>query len=164
MEGFLRVTIVVKATFGLVPDGPARMIAPEEIVPRDRHYDKNPASSVESAGEVVPYLPRAGVVLVGHAYAPGGARVPALSARLSIFRERALLDKTVHVFGDRAAASPGSPLPFQRMPLRYDLAFATISPRHRDERTGQPEDPRARRGVRVRLLPARAAGSEARHD
>ena len=29
MEGFLRVTIVVKATFGLVPDGPARMIAPE---------------------------------------------------------------------------------------------------------------------------------------
>ncbi len=123
MEGSLHVTIVVKATFGLVPDGPARMIAPEEIVPRDRHYDKNPVNSVEAAGEVAPYLPRAGVVLVGHAYAPGGVRVPAVSARLSIFRERVLLDKTVHVFGDRAAANPGSPQPFQRMPLRYERAF-----------------------------------------
>lgn len=126
MEGALHVTLVVKATFGLVPDGPARMIAPEEIVPRDRHYDKNPVNSVEAAGEVAPYLPRAGVVLVGHAYAPGGVRVPAVSARLSIFRERVLLDKTVHVFGDRAAANPGSPQPFQRMPLRYERAFGGL--------------------------------------
>jgi uncharacterized protein YjbI with pentapeptide repeats len=123
MDGFLRVTVVVKATFGLVPDGPARLIAPEEIVARDRHHDKNPASSVEAAGEIAPYLPKAGVVLVGHAYGPSGRAVPAMSARLCIFRERALLDKTVHVFGDRAAANPGSPRPFQRMPLRYERAY-----------------------------------------
>jgi uncharacterized protein YjbI with pentapeptide repeats len=123
MDGFLRVTIVVKATFGLVPDGPARLIAPEEIVARDRHHDRNPANSVEAAGELAPYVPKAGVVLVGHAYGPSGQAVPAVSARLSIFRERALLDKTVHVFGDRDAASPGSPRPFQRMPLRYERAF-----------------------------------------
>ncbi|MEP7122675.1 MAG: DUF2169 domain-containing protein [Byssovorax sp.] len=123
MEGFLRVTIVVKATFGLVPDGPARLIAPEEIVARDRFHDKNPTASVEAAREVAPYLPKAGVVLVGHAYAPSGRPVPAMSARLCIFRERALLDKTVHVFGDRSAANPGSPQPFQRMPLRYERAY-----------------------------------------
>ena len=123
MEGFLRVTIVVKATFGLVPDGPARLIAPEEIVARDRFYEKNPASSVEAAREVAPYLPKAGVVLVGHAYGPSGRVVPAMSARLCIFRERALIDKTVHVFGDRSAENPGNPRPFQRMPLRYERAF-----------------------------------------
>jgi hypothetical protein len=126
MDGFLRVTIVVKATFGLVPDGPARLIAPEEIVARDHHHDRNPASSVEAAGEVAPYLPKAGVVLVGHAYGPSGHAVPAVSARLSIFRERVLLDKTVHVFGDRSAANPGSPRPFQRMPLRYERAYGGV--------------------------------------
>ncbi|MFO0756815.1 MAG: DUF2169 domain-containing protein [Byssovorax sp.] len=123
MEGLLRVTIVIKATFGLVPDGQARLIAPEEIVTRDHHVDRNPVASVEAASEIAPYLPRAGVVLTGHAYAPAGRSVPALSARLSIFRERVLLDKTVHVFGDRDAASPGQPRPFQRMPLRWERAY-----------------------------------------
>ncbi|APR77237.1 Hypothetical protein A7982_02584 [Minicystis rosea] len=123
MDGFLRATIVVKATFGLVPDGTARMIAPEPIVARDRHHEQNPASSVEAPGEVVPYLPRAGVVLTGHAYGPGGVRVPAVSAHLAIVRDRVLVDKTIHVFGDRAAASPATPAHFQRMPLRYERAF-----------------------------------------
>ena len=104
MDGFLRVTIVVKATFGLVPDGPARMIAPEAIVSRDRHHDKNPVASVEATGEIAPYLPKAGVVLVGHAYGPSGQAVPAMSARLCIVRERALIDKTVHVFEVRRSA------------------------------------------------------------
>ena len=92
MEGFLRATVVVKATFGLVPEGLARMIAPEAIVPHDRFHDDDPARSVQAAGELAPYLPEAGVVLVGHAYGAGGVPVPAVSAHLSIFRDRALVD------------------------------------------------------------------------
>jgi uncharacterized protein YjbI with pentapeptide repeats len=121
-EGFLRVTIVVKATFGLVPEGPARMIAPEEIVAEDRHYEGRAERSVEAAGELAPYLPKAGVILVGHAYAPGGVPATSVAAHLAIVRERALLDKTVHVYGDRRADAPASPAPFQRMPLRYERA------------------------------------------
>jgi uncharacterized protein YjbI with pentapeptide repeats len=154
MDGFLRVTIAVKATFGLVPEGPARMIAPEEIVARDRHHEGNPASSVEAAGELAPYLPKVGVILVGHAYAPAGQPAPSVSAHLSIFRERALLDKTVHVFGDRGG---GSPAPFQRMPLRYERAFGGPSDAENPVGTGalpgsplpnliDPRDPLRRAG------------------
>lgn len=123
MDGVLRVTIVVKATFGLVPDATARLIAPAKLVTRDRYCDGNPAGSLAAASEVAPYLPSVGVLVVGHAYGPGGSTVPAVTARLALLRARVLLDKTVHVFGDRSAEKPGSPRPFQRMPLRYERAF-----------------------------------------
>jgi hypothetical protein len=42
--------------------------------------------------------------------------------RLAIFRDRALLDKTLYVFGDRPQAST-PPRPFDRMPLRWERTY-----------------------------------------
>ncbi|XXY55211.1 DUF2169 domain-containing protein [Sorangium sp. So ce269] len=76
---------------------------------------------MRAASETAPYLPGAGVVLTGRAHAPRGAPVAALSARLALFRDRPLLDKTIHVFGDVAPGSD-TPGPFQTMPLVYERA------------------------------------------
>jgi uncharacterized protein YjbI with pentapeptide repeats len=121
--GVLRATIAVKISFGLAHDRVAWPTSPIELVREDRHRE-GPASSLADASEIAPYLPRAAVLLSGHACAPGGRPVPAMSVRLAMFRERGLLDKTLHVFGDRAAAAPASPRPFDRMPLVYEHAVS----------------------------------------
>lgn len=120
--GVLRVTILVKATFALGADGDADLVAPEPVEREDRFHDDDPSRSLRSASDAAPYLPGAGVVLTGHAHAPGATGpVIGLSARLALFRDRLLLDKTIRVFGD---PTPGSiaPTPFQRMPLVYERA------------------------------------------
>ncbi|WP_437957663.1 DUF2169 domain-containing protein [Sorangium sp. So ce119] len=119
--GVLRVTVLVKATFAFGADGDAAVRAPEPIEREDRHLDEDPSRSLRSASDTAPYLPGAGVVLTGHARAPGAALVTALAARLAVFRDAPLLDKTIHVFGDVAPGS-SAPGPFQTMPLVYERA------------------------------------------
>ncbi|AUX48480.1 uncharacterized protein SOCE26_100180 [Sorangium cellulosum] len=119
--GVLRVTVLVKAAFALAPDGDAAPLAPEPVQREDRYHDDDPSRSLRSASETAPYLPSAGVVLSGHAHASAGP-VTALSARLALFRDGPLLDKTLHVFGDTAPGSSG-PEPFERMPLVYERAL-----------------------------------------
>ncbi|WP_170319484.1 DUF2169 domain-containing protein [Polyangium spumosum] len=124
--GVLRVTVFVKITFTLTHERTAWPTTTAlDLVREERTRDKSPASSLLEAVETAPYLPSAGVILSGHACAPGGRPVPALSARLAIFRDRGLLDKTLHVFGDRPANAPQSPRPFDRMPLIYERAAQT---------------------------------------
>jgi uncharacterized protein YjbI with pentapeptide repeats len=124
--GGLRLTVIVKATFGLVHEGAARLIAPVELTRKDRHHDKLPSRSLEAPHDLAPYLARAGVVLTGHAHAPAGRPVPAMSVRLMVSRGQPVLDRTVHVFGDRKVADPWHPQPFQRMPLVYERAFGGV--------------------------------------
>lgn len=119
--GILWATIVVKATFHLVHGGPARPIAPLPLVLRDQASAHG--ASLTHAGETAPHVPNAGVVLTGHAHAPDGRAVPSMSIRLGIFRESPLIDKTLHVFGSRAAANPVATMPFQKMPIVYERAF-----------------------------------------
>ncbi|AGP35554.1 hypothetical protein SCE1572_14050 [Sorangium cellulosum So0157-2] len=116
-----RVTVIVKATLALAHDRLAWPIAPLPIVREDRH---GPSGSLEAASEVAPYLPSVGVVLTGHACAPGGQPVAAMIARLAIYRgEARLLDKRIKIVGDRAPVPPWRSQPFQRMPLVYERAF-----------------------------------------
>lgn len=105
-SGTSRVTIVVKTTFQLVHGSTAKQIEAEPI-----------SSDVH---ETAPYLPGAGVLLQGHARSPGGARVPSMSVRLAVYRQQALLDKTIHVYGDRGQSA--QPEPFAEMPLSWDRA------------------------------------------
>jgi uncharacterized protein YjbI with pentapeptide repeats len=120
LGGVLWATVVVEATFQLVHGDTARLIAPEELVSADR---PGPRGTLERARETAPHLPNAGVLLSGHAYAPGGRAVPSTSVRLGISRDRPIIDRTLHVFGERSAAAPQSIAPFQKMPLVYERAF-----------------------------------------
>ena len=120
--GVLRVTIVVKATFALTPDQDASLVEPTPLEREDRYQEQDRSHSLRRGNDLAPYLPGAGVVLIGHAYAPSGSPVTGLSARLAIYREAPILDKTVHVYGD-ASPGGGAPSPFLKMPLVYERAY-----------------------------------------
>lgn len=134
--GVLRATIIVKITLGLVHERTAWPTTPLELVVEDRRRDANPQSSLVEAAEVAPYLPNAGVILFANAYAPQGRPAPALSARLAVFREHSLIDKTVHVFGERLASAPQQPRPFERVPLVYERTWG--GPGSEDNPVGVP--------------------------
>jgi uncharacterized protein YjbI with pentapeptide repeats len=130
------VAIVVKATFGMIHERTARLIAPLELV----HYDRvRPTGCLDEATELAPYLPGAGVLLSGAAHAPGNQRTTAMSVRLGIYREVPLINKVLHVIGDRTREAPAVAKPFEVMPLVYERAFG--GPRTPDNPVGTGEMP-----------------------
>ncbi len=144
-RGQLRVTAVVKATFSLVEGATMTLAPPSELLVKDRFFNRNPSGSLEAASDLVPYRPRVDVTFVGRAYAPGGSAAVG-AARLAVFRDGALVDKSIHVYGDRAQG--GAPGPFDRMPIVYERAYAMLDePSMQENPVGvaQPNivDPRA---------------------
>jgi hypothetical protein len=122
---------VVKATFAL-KDG---TVAPEKapIVPVDEHWGEPGASSLKYAAEMTLTKPGTDVLLLGHAYAPGG-RTREMEVTLKV----GALAKTVRVFGNRTWKSGllgykiSEPEPFEKVPLKYELAFGGTDPNPRD--------------------------------
>ncbi len=120
-RGAFVLTVVCKATFVLAPV--AAELAPEQDHPNEEenHWNDDPARSVYSPCDLVPFKPRAEVTLVGHAFAPRGERVRSLVARMVVGE----VDKSVEVFADRTVGADGTlregPA-FTRVPLRYERA------------------------------------------
>ena len=122
-----RLTLVVKATFKLVPGGTAA-VAPVQLPPSgDEDYPdvEDPLTSVRYASDLVPFKPRADLLLVGHCHAPGGKPVPACAATVTF----GAVKKTVAVIGNRTwkerlvGATPSDPEPFVSLPLRYENSY-----------------------------------------
>jgi hypothetical protein len=117
-------TVLVKGTFELAPG--EVVVAPEqEDLCEERHWDNNALASLYWPGDFAPLKRRVDVMLVGHAYAPGGRSATTLTASLRVGE----LFKSVQVTGDRVYApnaarslEPTSPSPFRQMPLRYERA------------------------------------------
>lgn len=119
-QGRLWITVIVKARFALVPDGIASHVGPAEIIADERRIADNPMRSVATASDLAPYLPLCDVTFVGRAYAPGG-RAATAAVRLGLGRDdQLLLDKVVHVFGNRG---PDGLVPFTYMALVYERAL-----------------------------------------
>jgi hypothetical protein len=127
LGGELRVAVVVKAAFVIVPEGPMALAEPEDVITTEVHLGNSLARSVRLTPDTAPRLPRADVLLTGHACAPEGQTVRWMPVRLAVFRERALVDKTIYVYGD-----DGGSVPFDRIPLVYERAHGGL---------GQPENP-----------------------
>jgi hypothetical protein len=132
--GKLHVTCVLKATFTLVPDAPMQPTAPEDLFRAEVHHRDNPTRSIRATSDVVPHLPRVDVVLSGHACAPVATTVTRQAVRLAVFHGRALLDKTLHVYGDRKGAEI---IPFDKMPIIYERALGGIGFRPNPHGTGK---------------------------
>ncbi|WP_437595837.1 type VI secretion system tip protein TssI/VgrG [Sorangium sp. So ce590] len=67
-RGRLHVTVVVKATFALVPEGRMSVVAPDPIAPEEQ---RDPSGQwLQAAGDLAPYLDSCGVVATGHAELP----------------------------------------------------------------------------------------------
>jgi hypothetical protein len=122
--GQLSLTVTVKATFRLVPGGEATVAPEQDDLGDDRHWDDDARASLFQPGDLVPLKRRVDVVLVGHAYAPGGTPTRSMVARLR-FGD---IDKSIQVTGDRlwtqgaGGLVAGAPIPFVRMPLQYERA------------------------------------------
>ncbi|WP_437299306.1 DUF2169 domain-containing protein [Sorangium sp. So ce426] len=114
-RGRIHATIVVKATFCLVPDGTMRRVEPERIVEHDVPHHDDPSSSTRITRDLAPHLTKVDVVLTGHAYSPTEAPAQSVQVGLAVADEgRTLLQKSLVV---RHTAA------FQRIPLVYERAF-----------------------------------------
>ena len=130
-ERELRVTVIVKAALVIVPEGPMSLADPDDIVSAEIHHANSPARSVRLTPETAPRLPQCDVLLAGHACAPEGQPVRWMPVRLAVFRDRALIDKTIYVYGD-----DGGNASFERVPLVYERAYGGLGFRENPLGTG----------------------------
>ena len=114
---------VVKGTFTLG----ARVEEAEEqtpIVMADRFFGDARKTSVAEPGDVSLAKPGTDVLLLGHAYGPGGRT----ATRAEVSLRLGAIEKRVAVFGDRQWGGTvltrlSVPKPFDRMPLVWERAF-----------------------------------------
>jgi len=114
-------TVVCKATYRLEPG--VSPLHDEQDPPNeeDTHWNDDPSRSLASCTDLAPFKSRADVLLVGHAFAPGGRPVRSLIARIVVGE----VDKAIEVFGPRMWTQSGElreGQPFVTMPLRYERA------------------------------------------
>ncbi len=114
-------TVVCKATFELEPNLSALAHEQEPIVETNEWAE---SGSLIRATDLVPFKKRPEVLLVGHAYSPGGRPVTSLVTRVVV----GAVDKSILVIGDRYVATDGrvgEAAAFDRMPLVWERAVAT---------------------------------------
>ncbi|MDC3956944.1 DUF2169 domain-containing protein [Polyangium jinanense] len=121
-DGRYAQTVVVKATFVLEPGRAPLAAEQEEPNEDDAHWNDDTARSLVAPSDKVPYKPRADVMLVGHAYAPGKQPVRSVMTRLVVGE----LDKSIEVWCDRGFRVQDGQLfegpRFMKMPLRWERA------------------------------------------
>ena len=125
--------VAVKCTFDIGPDGSTRISDQQPPVLRAPEYHGEPgASSVKYPEDLVLKKLTTDVILVGHAYAPGGNPVTELDVGFQVGPVR----KTLWVSGDRRWTATGQSraVPFATMPLQYERSYGG-----RDSKSPHPE-------------------------
>lgn len=123
------ITMVVKATFDLVPGGPARPRKEPDPLAGDAHLDDDLEKSLRYASDFAFFKPKADITVVGHAVATSPAqRAARVSLRFGAGKGR--VERAIHVLGDRVwqralgvSIAPTDPAPFDSIPLVYERAF-----------------------------------------
>lgn len=114
-------SVVCKGTFALAPGEAALAEEQEHPIEDDNYWNDDAARSLYVASDLVPWKPKADVLLVGKAFAPRKEPVASLVARLLV----AGIDKRIEVWCDRTIAADRSihegPR-FTSMPLVYERA------------------------------------------
>ena len=77
-------SVICKATFLLAPGTSQLADVQDELFDDDGYWDDDPQRSLYAPSDLVPVKPRADVLLVGHAFAPGGRPVRSLVARFVV--------------------------------------------------------------------------------
>lgn len=118
---------VVKGTFDLEPGAPARPAAEQLLPTGDEPYDPDadPPGSLRYEHDFALFKPRADVLVVGTAHAPGGRPAAAFEVAMRV----GSLAKRLRVVGERSwragflGGKVTEPEPFVTLPLRYEFAF-----------------------------------------
>ena len=114
-------TIVCKATYRLQPGESPLHDTQDPPHEDDTYWDDDPTRSLSVASDFAPFKPRADVVLVGSAYAPGQVPARSILARLIVGD----LDRSLEAWCDRAWTQDGQLREGPRVPkvpLRYERA------------------------------------------
>lgn len=139
-DGIDTLYTVVKGTFDLGA-GLARAEDQVDIVMADEHYGDPATSSVRVPSDLCLVKPATDVMLLGHAWAPGGKPAHYVDVTL----QAGPLVRQVRVFGDRVwggltGHSASAPEPFAQMPLVWERAFGGMD-EGRDGPTGDARNP-----------------------
>ncbi len=121
MRGASFVLVVCKGTFVLTPTTASIGGTQEPIHENDQRWDDKPDRSVLAPCDIVPFKRDVDVVLVGHAFSPGGQAVRSIMTRLCVGD----IDKSIEVFGDRLFTPHGELRDGPRITrarLRYERA------------------------------------------
>ena len=114
-------TVVCKATYDLAPVQSRLAANQDDPNEDDNHWNDDPARSVYSPSDLVPFKVRADVILVGNAFAPRGEPVRSILTRLVVGG----IDKSIEAFGERAFGPDGAVRESRgvtKVPLRYERA------------------------------------------
>lgn len=117
-------TVVVKATLDLVPDGVCRLASEQRLLTGDEHHDGDPELSVRYPSDMAVLKPRGECLFVGACHAPGGrpVRTTKVGFRVGpIRKELAVIGDRVYT--GRVTTGISRPEPFVRMPLTWERAF-----------------------------------------
>ena len=134
-------TIVCRATFVLQPGEALLASEQEPLTLCEQPYPDGSSHGVYAPSDLIPMKPRADVVLVGQAFAPGRQPVRSLVARLAVGE----MEKRIEIFGDRQFDLQGALIEgprFTIMPLVYERAAGGpdtanpigVRPHQRDQR------------------------------
>ena len=115
--GAWMLTVACHVSYELAPGESPVLAKPPAL---DGVGDDDDRAFVEPWGPVAPRKRHPEVLVVGHAHASPGTKVTSLVARLGVGD----FEKLVHVHGDAylGPSGPTQPVPFERMPLRWERA------------------------------------------
>ncbi len=118
-------TLIVKGTFELVPDGRCRPAQEQSFPTGDQLYpdDSEGTGSLRYEFDYAYFKPRTDMMLVGCCHSPTGQPIPACQATFRVGR----FSKTLRVFGNRLRkgllAGTSDPEPFTQIDLRYENSY-----------------------------------------
>ena len=102
-SGAWALTIICKMTFVLSPGESVLDREQDEINDHENHWKEDENRSLHTATDLVPFKPRADVLVSGHAYAPRQQPVASLVARIIV----GAMDKAIEVSCDRVWTQDG---------------------------------------------------------
>ncbi len=134
-------TVVCRATFVLQPGAAVLASEQESLAVGERPYPDGSSQGLHAPSDLVPMKPRADIMLVGQAFAPGRQPARSLVARLAVGE----MEKRIEIFCDRQFDLEGALIEgprFTSMPLVYERAAGGpdtanpigMRPQQRDQR------------------------------
>lgn len=117
--------VAVKASFDVMPDGALEIAREQPPLLRAAQYVGEPGkSSLHHESDMVLTKTTTDVLVVGHAFAPGGQPVTTLDVGFRV----GSMQKVLRVLGPRewGALGPTKPEPFVSMPLVYERAWGGV--------------------------------------
>lgn len=114
-------TVVVKATYALVPSGECTIASTQRFPTGELYHDDDVQQSLRHPDDLAPFKPRGECFVLGHFHAPHGQPVP--HGRIAF--QIGPVQKALSVFGERRWTTwgPSEPKPTARVPLRWERAF-----------------------------------------